>query len=70
MQATLKLLDTAIDRRKTLNKEKEKRKMRKSQAIINIFLLLLFHLENLLHYFWKNLVYIVTFVLQFSRVTG
>ena len=32
MQATLKLLDIARDRRKTLKKEKETRKIRKSQT--------------------------------------
>ena len=68
------MLDTARDIRKTLKKWEEKRKMRKkSQATTNIFLLLLSYrkkcvlLENI---FGKNLVYIVTLVLQFSRVAG
>ena len=40
MQAILKLIGIARDRRKTLKKEKEKRKMIKSQTTpINIFLL-------------------------------
>ena len=38
------MLDIARDRRKTLKKEIEKRKMRKSQTTtINIFLLSIFH---------------------------
>ena len=39
MQATKKLLELARDRRKTLKKEKEKRKMRKSQTTKISFLL-------------------------------
>ena len=39
------------DKRKTLKKEKEKRKMRKSQTITkNIFLLLLFYIEKYMFY--------------------
>ena len=43
MQVTDGLLDIARDRRKTLKKEKEKKKMRKSRTAINIFLLSLFY---------------------------
>ena len=47
MQAMSKLLDIPRERRKTLKKEKEKRKMRKIQTTtIDIFLLLLFHVKN------------------------
>ena len=47
MEATKKLLGIARDSRKTLKKEKEKQKMRKSRlTIINIFLLLLFYKEK------------------------
>ena len=47
MRDTKKLLHIARDRRNTLKKEKEKRKMTKSQkTTINIFLLLLFF-ENI-----------------------
>ena len=65
------MLDIARDRKKTLKKEKEKRKIRQSQITINIFLLLIFYIKKL-HFarkhIWKNIVYIVTFVLQFFRV--
>ena len=43
----IKLFDIARDRRETLKKEKEKRKMRKSQTIAtNTFVLLLFCVES------------------------
>ena len=45
MQATLKLLDIARDRRKTLKKEKEKQKMSQTR-VINIFLPLIFYIEK------------------------
>ena len=46
MQATFKLPDIARDRRKTSKKEKEKRKIRKTQTATKIFfLLLLFYKE-------------------------
>ena len=49
-----------------IEKEKEKRTMRKSQtAVINIFFLLLCFVKK---HIWKNLVYIITFVLQFFYV--
>ena len=70
----ISLLDIARYRRKTLKKEKERKKMRKSQTTtINAFLLSLFYIEKL--YFFSNhisryLVYIITFVLQFFRMAG
>ena len=45
MQATLKLLDIARDRRKTLKKEKEKQKMNQTR-VINILLSLIFYIEK------------------------
>ena len=64
MQATLKLLDIARYKRKTLKKEKEKRKTRKSQTTtMNVFLLF-FVRKHIL----KNLFYIVTFISQFFCV--
>ena len=55
---TKRLLDIAREERKTFKKEKEKRKIRKSQITINKFLFLLFYIEK--NYFvgkhiWKNL---------------
>ena len=63
------------DGRKTLKKEKEKRKMRKCQTrTITFYLLLPFYIEKfvriLRNNIWKNLIYIVTFVLQFFREVG
>ena len=70
----ISLLDIARYRAKTLKKEKERKKMRKSETTtINAFLLSLFCIEKL--YFFskhisKYLVYIITFVLQFFRMAG
>ena len=62
-----------IKRQKKEKKEKEKRKVKKSQTTtINISLLLLC-IEKLIFcqkHILKNLVYIVTFVLQFFHVKG
>ena len=53
-------------------KEKEKQKIRKSQSTSTIFSVLLFQIGKLIFcwktHFWKNLVYIVTFVLHFCHV--
>ena len=67
------MLDIARDRRKTFEKKrKKKRKRRQSQiTTINIILLLIFYIKKLYFarkHIWKNIVYIVTFVLQFFRV--
>ena len=70
MQAIKKLLDIARNRRKMSKKEKENRKMRKSQTTtINKFFTFTFNIEKFIFvrkHIWKNLVYIVTFVLVFS----
>ena len=70
---TEKLLDIAREERKTFKKEKEKRKIRKSQTTINKFLFLLFYIEKILFCrktYSGKLIYIVTFVLQFLRMAG
>ena len=69
------MLGITRDGRKTLKKEKEKRKMRKCQTTtITFYLLLPFYIEKfvriLRNNIWKNLIYIVTFVLQFFREVG
>ena len=46
IEATQKLLDIVTNRRKTLQKEKQKRKMRKSQTATIAFLLLLFYVKK------------------------
>ena len=64
-------VDIAKDRGKSLKKDKEKRKIRKSQT--TAVLLLLFYIENsyfVRKHIWKNLVYIVTFALSFFHVEG
>ena len=59
---------------KIKKKEKENRKMVKSQiTTIILFLLLIFYIEKFILFrknIWKNLVYIITFVLQFFCVAG
>ena len=73
MQTTYKLCEIARDRGKALKKVKEKRKMGKTQRTTIVFYFYFFIQKNL--YFvkkciWKNLVCIVTFVLQFFWVAG
>ena len=56
-------------------KKEKVEKMRKSQTTrANIFLLLIFYTEKFCYFvrkqIWKNLVYTVTFALQFFRVAG
>ena len=69
------MLDITRDSRKTLKKEK-KTKMRKNQktTINNFFFYFYFFILKILYFvrrrIWKNLVYVVTFVLQFFRVAG
>ena len=54
MQATKELLDTARDRRKTLKKEKEKRKMWKSQTAATIFFFTFTFLCGKIYIWWKT----------------
>ena len=68
----LKIAWHSTRQKKNIEKEKEK-KMRKSQTTINIFLFLLFCSKNLYFvrkYIWKNLLYFVTFLLQFLCVAS
>ena len=64
-------VDIAIDRSKTLKKEKEKWKIGKSQT--TAFLILLFYIGTFTFvrkHIWKNVVYIGSFALPFFHVGG
>ena len=71
MQAIFKLFDIVRERRKTLKKE-IKRKMK--IAVFFFFFTFTFLQRKKLYfvskYIWKNLVYTVTFVLQFFHMEG
>ena len=69
MQATFKVFDIARDRRKILEKEIEKRKIKSKN---NIFLLLLFYMEKFIYsvrklYLEKLCLYCYICVTVFSR---